>query len=187
MHTFKTTLKILLAQRLMILIYVVWLCLMMFGLSWSMVTDLSKTDNSVTFDAMRPEVAVVNRDAHGEALDEMLRGFLTKDCDLVDVGTTDEQLQTAAASNYADLIVIIPDGYTQRFADALADGGDEPRLDVVVSFTGAYGSLAKLEVDDFLRLTRLEALARQSATGASTTPATLGEAATNVVDALAGV
>lgn len=185
MHTFKTTLKILLAQRLMILIYVVWLCLMMFGLSWSMVTELSKTDSSVTFDAARPEVAVVNRDAHGGALDEALRGFLTKDCDLVDVGTTGEQLQTAAASNYADLIVIIPDGFTQRFADALADGGDEPRLDVVVSFTGAYGSLAKLEVDDFLRLTRLEALARQSATGASTTPATLGEAATNVVDALA--
>ncbi len=33
MHTFKTTLKVLLAQKLMILIYVVWLCLMMFGLS----------------------------------------------------------------------------------------------------------------------------------------------------------
>ncbi len=40
MHTFKTTLKVLLAQKLMILIYVVWLCLMMFGLSWTLITGL---------------------------------------------------------------------------------------------------------------------------------------------------
>lgn len=185
MHTFKTTLKILLAQRLMILIYVVWLCLMMFGLSWSIIAGLAKSDNSTTFDSARPEVAVVSRDVHGEAFGDALRGFLGKDCDLVDVGTTSEELQTAAASNYADLIVIVPDGYTQRLADALADGGEEPQLDVVVSFTGAYGSLARLQVDDFLRLTRLEALARQSATGAATTPATLGDAATQVVATLA--
>ena len=90
MHTFKTTLKILLAQRLMILIYVVWLCLMMFGLSWSIIAGLAKSDNSTTFDSARPEVAVVSRDVHGEAFGDALRGFLGKDCDLVDVGTTSE-------------------------------------------------------------------------------------------------
>lgn len=78
MRTFKATLKILLAQRLMILIYVVWLCLMMFGLSWSLISDLSKMDNSTTFDSARPEVAVVNRDAHGAGLDEPMRAFLER-------------------------------------------------------------------------------------------------------------
>ena len=97
MHTFKTTLKILLAQRLMILIYVVWLCLMMFGLSWSIIAGLAKSDNSTTFDSARPAVAVVSRDVHGEAFGDALRGFLGKDCDLVDVGTTSEELQTAGS------------------------------------------------------------------------------------------
>ncbi|WP_026645113.1 ABC transporter permease [Bifidobacterium sp. AGR2158] len=183
MRTFKATLKILLAQRLMILIYVVWLCLMMFGLSWSLISDLSKMDNSTTFDSARPEVAVVNRDAHGAGLDEPMRAFLERDCDLVDVGTTDEQLQTAAASNYVDLIVIIPDGYTDRLADAIGRDARMPQLDVVVSFTGAYGSLARLQVDEFLRLTRTAALA--AAHDASVSAAALADAADRVVDTLA--
>ena len=142
MHTFKTTLKVLLAQKLIILIYVVWLCLMMFGLSWTLITNLSASDSSVHYESAKADVAVVNRDAHGGELVGAMREFLAKDCNLVDVGTTSEDLQTAAASNYADLIVIVPDGYTQHLADALTNNGEEPKLDVVVSFTGAYGSLA---------------------------------------------
>lgn len=184
MHTFKTTLKVLLARKLMILIYVVWLCLMMFGLSWSLITDLSASDSSVHYEPANAEVAVVNHDAHGGELVDAMREFLAKDCDLVDVGTTSEELQTAVASNYADLIVIVPDGYTQRLADALASGQTEPKLDVVVSFTGAYGSLAKLQVDDFLRLTRIEALARHTQTGEAVTQASLGTAAGAVIGAL---
>ncbi len=184
MHTFKTTLKILLAQKLMILIYVVWLCLMMFGLSWSLITELATSDNSVAYESANADVAVVNRDAHGGELTDAMRAFLAKDCTLVDVGTTGEDLQTAAASNYADLIVIIPDGYTQRLADALATGRTEPKLDIVVSFTGAYGSLAKLQVDDFLRLTRIEALAQHTQTGEAVTPASLNTAAGTVAKTL---
>ncbi|MGO4959871.1 ABC transporter permease [Bifidobacterium pseudolongum] len=180
MHTFKTTLKVLLAQKLMILIYVVWLCLMMFGLSWSIISNLAKSDSSVHYASAKADVAVVNRDAHGGELADAMREFLAKDCDLVDVGTTSEELQTAVASNYADLIVIVPDGYTQRLADALASGGTEPKLDVVVSFTGAYGSLAKLQVDDFLRLTRIEALAQHTQTGEAVTAASLNTAAGTV-------
>ncbi len=120
MHTFKTTLKVLLAQKLMILIYVVWLCLMMFGLSWTLITDLSASDSSVHYESAKADVAVVNRDPHGADLVGAMREFLAKDCNLVDVGTTSEDLQTAAASNYADLIVIVPDGYTQRLASSTA-------------------------------------------------------------------
>ena len=185
MHTFKTTLKVLLAQKLMILIYVVWLCLMMFGLSWTLITDLSASDSSVHYESPKADVAVVNRDAQGGDLVDAMREFLAKDCNLVDVGTTSEDLQTAAASNYADLIVIVPDGYTRHLADALTNNGEEPKLDVVVSFTGAYGSLAKLQVDDFLRLTRIEALAQQARTGAAVTQASLNAAANTVISTLA--
>ncbi len=188
MHTFKSTLKVLLAQKLMILIYVVWLCLMMFGLSWTLITNLSASDSSVHYESAesaKADVAVVNRDPHGADLVGAKREFLAKDCNLVDVGTTSEDLQTAAASNYADLIVIVPDGYTQRLAEALATTGDEPTLDVVGRVTGASGSLAKLQVAAFLRLTRRDALAPQTQTGAAVTPAALNTAADAVSNTLA--
>ena len=90
MHTFKATLKVLLAQKLIILIYVVWLCLMMFGLSWTLITNLSASDSSVHYESAKADVAVVNRDAHGGELVGAMREFLAKDCNLVDVGTTSE-------------------------------------------------------------------------------------------------
>ena len=42
----------------MILVYIVYLSLMMFGLSWSIIQNLSNTDNSTTYETLRPEVAV---------------------------------------------------------------------------------------------------------------------------------
>lgn len=159
MSTFRTTFKVLAAQKGMIMLYVVALGLLIFGLGWSTASTLSADDSSATYTPGRPEVALVNRDGtDGERLMDPMRAFLAEDCDLVDVGASSEDLQTAVASNYADLIVIMPDGFTQQFATALADGTDTPELEVVTSYTGAYGTLAKLQVEDFLRLTRIETL-----------------------------
>ena len=107
MSTFRTCWRVLFAQRTMILVYIVYLSLMMFGLSWSIIQNLSNTDNSTTYETLRPEVAVVDRNGGvGSGFSDSLRKFLSKDCDLVDVGTTSQDLQTAAASNYADLIAV---------------------------------------------------------------------------------
>ena len=187
MSTFKASLKVLVSKKLMIMIYVVWLCLMMFGLSWSIIQNLAHSDNSTTFASARPEVSVVNRDDDdSDALVRSLNEFLAKDCDLVDVGGSDEELQTAVASNYTDLIVIVPQGFADRFAQTITDGTDVPELDTVVSFTGAYGSLAQLQVNNFLNLTRTEALAQHGAGGSAITATSLTTAAQHVVDALDG-
>ncbi|MEE1295464.1 MAG: ABC transporter permease [Bifidobacterium sp.] len=186
MSTFKATAKVLFAQKGMLLLYVVALSLMMFGLVWSTITSLASSDNSMSYDAARPEVALVNRDgADGERLLAPMRDFLARDCDLVDVGTSSEELQTAVASNYADLIVIVPEGFVAGYAHAIADGADaaSPELDVVTSYTGALGTLARLEVEDFLSLARTEALG-DAAGGTTVDAASLATAACAMVDGL---
>lgn len=187
MSTFRTCWRVLFAQRTMILVYIVYLSLMMFGLSWSIIQNLSNTDNSTTYETLRPEVAVVDRDGGaGSEFADSLRTFLAKDCDLVDVGTTSQDLQTAAASNYADLIVIIPERYVDDLAAAFASDSAVPELQTVTSFTGAYGSLAKLQVEDFLNLTRMTALADAASSGSSVSVASLNAAAGSVIADLSG-
>lgn len=185
MSTFKTTLKVLLAQRLVIIIYVVALCAMMFALSWSSVADLANADRSTKYEAARPEVALVNHDGKdGEQLAAPMRDFLAKDCDLVQVGTTSEALQQAAASNYVDLIVVIPEGFMNHFAQAIANGDAMPQLNVTTSFTGSYGTLARLDVEDFLRLVRIETAGVIATHTASSNVAALGDAAQHVASTL---
>ena len=109
-----------------------------------------------------------------------------QDCDLVDVGTTSQDLQTAAASNYADLIVIIPEHYVDDLAAAFTSDSAVPELQMVTSFTGAYGSPAKLQVEDFLNLTRMTALADAASSGSSVSVASLNAAAGSVIADLTG-
>ncbi|WP_238548733.1 ABC transporter permease [Bifidobacterium magnum] len=54
----------------------------------------------------------------------------------VHVGSSDEDLQHAVASNYVDLLVMVPDGYVQHMAQALQDGRPLPELDVVMFTSG---------------------------------------------------
>ncbi len=57
---------------------------------------------------------------------------------------------------------------------------------MVTSFTGAYGSLAKLQVEDFLNLTRMTALADAASSGSSVSVASLNAAAGSVIADLTG-
>ena len=108
MSTFRTCWRVLFAQRTMILVYIVYLSLMMFGLSWSIIQNLSNTDNSTTYETLRPEVAVGDREGGGgPGVSGSLGEILSQDCDPVDVGTTPPDLQTAAAPKYAELNLII--------------------------------------------------------------------------------
>lgn len=102
MNTFNTTIRVLLAKRVMILIYVVALSCMMFGLSWSFAQQNAKADASTTYDSVRPTVAVVDRGTDGAGFSTSLQTFLAHDCDMVHVGSSDEDLQYAVASNYVD-------------------------------------------------------------------------------------
>lgn len=179
MSTFKTTFRVLFAQRVVIVIYVFALCCMMFGLSWSTVSSLAKSDSSVTYDPGRPEVSIINRDGtQGDKFVAAMTDFVSHDCDLVDIGSTDEDLQTAVASNYTDLIVILPANYTDNLVQAISDDTALPELDVVTSYTGELGTLARLSVEDFVRLTRMEALSMS--TDADLTVDTLMKAAAQV-------
>lgn len=55
-----------------------------------------------------------------------MRAYLRDSSELVDLDDTSETLQQAVASNWVDLIVIIPDGFADDYVAAAADG-DNPR------------------------------------------------------------
>ncbi|EFA23853.1 ABC transporter permease [Bifidobacterium gallicum] len=186
MHTYKTAIRVLLSKRLIILIYVGFLCLMMFGLSWMFASQTASLGSSDTYEPTHADVAIINQDAEHGRFAEDMRAFLSHDSDIIDIGSTAEQMQTAVASNYVDLIIIIPDGYTSDLAKALDQGTTVPQLEVVTSYTSAYGSLARLQLDDFLTLTRIDALAQHASQQhghAAITAATLTDAADRVLTA----
>lgn len=70
-----------------------------------------------------------------------MRTYLSDSSELVNVDDASETLQQAVASNWVDLIVIIPDGFADDFIDAAATGENPPSVDTVTSYTSGAGSI----------------------------------------------
>ncbi|KAB8295455.1 ABC transporter permease [Bifidobacterium avesanii] len=157
MNTCKATLRVLAAHRLYLIIYLLLIGILMFSMSWSMLSaSASSASVSTTYEPERPTVAVVDRDANRGGVASGLRDYLSPSSDLTDLPDEPETLQQAVASNWADLIVIIPDGFAQGLLDA-AESGDEgaaPSVETVTSYTSGAGSMAGMAVNGFLTLTR---------------------------------
>ena len=99
-------------------------------------------------------VAVIDRDSDRGGIASSMRTYLSDSSELVNVDDASETLQQAVASNWVDLIVIIPDGFADDFIDAAATGENPPRVDTVTSYTSGAGSMARMNVSGFLSLTR---------------------------------
>ena len=86
-------------------------------------------------------------------------------------------MQQAVASNYVDLIAIVPEGFAEHYLQYVDGGTDaQPTIDTVVSYASGAGSLAQLEVNEFLSLTRTSYL------GLPQSQRELGTAMTTVLD-----
>lgn len=171
MNTCKATLLVLRAHRLYVIIYLVLIGILMLSLSWGM---LSASVRSVgdTYQPVKVQVAVVDRDADRGGIADAMREYLSDSATLVELKDDTESLQQAVASNWADLIVIIPDGYAQRFLDATRSGTDMPEVDTVTSYASGSGSIGSMNVSGFLSLTRL-ALVGGNVTLDTSDPATM--------------
>lgn len=168
MNTCKATLRVLAAHKLYLIIYLVLLGIMMFSLSWSTLSANASSasagaDAAPTYDPGRPVVAVVDRDANRGGIAEGMRAYLAASSTLTDLEDDPESLQQAVASHWADLIVIIPDGFAQGLLDSAGTGeqtgaasqtGEQVRVETVTSYTSGAGSMAGMNVDGFLALTR---------------------------------
>ena len=100
-------------------------------------------------------VAVIDRDGDADGISSALRSYLALDGEMVDFADDSEALQQAVASNYVDLIAIVPHGFASDYQKYLdGSSNDQPTVETVVSYTSGAGSLSQLEVNEFLSLTR---------------------------------
>ncbi|MCH9275234.1 ABC transporter permease [Bifidobacterium amazonense] len=154
MNTYKATVRVLLAHRTYIIIYLVLMGVMMLMLSWSQITAANRPVAD-TYEPAKVNVAVVDRDADRGGIADGLRDYLTESAALVELDDDPESLQRAVASNWTDLIVIIPDGYANRFLASARSGDDMPRVETVTSYTSGAGTIGTMNVNGFLSLTRI--------------------------------
>ncbi len=153
MNTCKATLRVLFSHRAYLLIYLVFVGIMMLSISWSMLSGTSDSA-AAAFELAKMRVAVIDRDSDRGGIASSMRTYLSDSSELVNVDDASETLQQAVASNWVDLIVIIPDGFADDFIDAAATGENPPSVDTVTSYTSGAGSMARMNVIGFLSLTR---------------------------------
>ena len=153
MNTCKATLRVLFSHRAYLLIYLVFVGIMMLSISWSMLSGTSDSA-AAAFEPAKMRVAVIDRDSDRGGIASSMRTYLSDSSELVNVDDASETLQQAVASNWVDLIVIIPDGFADDFIDAAATGENPPSVDTVTSYTSGAGSMARMNVIGFLSLTR---------------------------------
>lgn len=176
MNTCKAAMRILKARKLYVIIYLVLIGTMMLSISWQIMRGSSATGSS-TYEPKAARIAVIDRDNNAEHVAESLRSYLALDGEMVGIDDDSVSLQQAVASNYVDLIAIVPNGFAEHYLQ-YADGGTDvqPTIDTVVSYASGAGSLAQLEVNEFLSLTRTSYL------GLPQSQRELGTAMTTVLD-----
>lgn len=161
MNTCKATLRVLFAHRVYLMIYLVFIGILMMSISWAMLTSASGSMSAV-FESTKTRVAIIDRDTDRGDIATSMRAYLRDSSELVDLDDTSETLQQAVASNWVDLIVIIPDGFADDYVAAAADGDNPPNVDTVTSYASGSGSMARMNVGGFLSLTRTALIGAQT-------------------------
>ena len=154
MNTCKATLRVLAAHRLYLIIYLVLIGIMMFTISGAQLTG-NKTSDNDTYTPGRATVAVIDRDADRGHIADTMRSYLSVSHDVTDLADEPQTLQQAVASNWVDLIVIIPSGYADGLIAAVSSGETLPKVETVTSYTSGVGSMASMSVNGFLSMTRI--------------------------------
>ena len=135
MQIFKTALRVCFKHPVYLLIYVVALSFMAVFIGKAAAPAATKT-----FEAQRPSIAVIDRD--GSVFSKGFIDFMSARATLVHIADNKIALQDATAQNYATWIAVIPAGFGQDFLNAGAQGKTAPRIETIVSYDSASGSLA---------------------------------------------
>lgn len=173
MNTCKATLRVLFAHRVYLMIYLVFMGILMMSISWAMLTSASGSMSGV-FESTKARVAIIDRDSDRGDIATSMRAYLSDSSELVELDDAGETLQQAVASNWVDLIVIIPDGFADDVVAAAADGGDPPNVDTVTSYTSGSGSMARMNVGGFLSLTRTALIGARTTVDQAALAGTMG-------------
>ena len=152
MNTCKAAMRVVWRHRIYLLIYLVGLSMMMMAMLLSQFSSGAQLggDSEAGYAPQQATVTVIDRDGNAGTIAGGMRQYLALTSHLVGVADTPQALQDAVATNYTDLIVIIPQGYATAFAEAVAQGRQPTGLQTVTSFTSGVGTMASLQVNGFL-------------------------------------
>lgn len=142
MSTFRTSLRIVAAHRVYILIYL--FLLSMLGL----LTGPHGDSTSVAVDEKPPTVAVIDHD--GSTVSQGLTRYVESTGEVVPLDDSRRAMQDATAQDRIQYILVIPAGYGDDFTAAARNGSQAPALDTVVSYQSAAGSLMDVRTNAYL-------------------------------------
>ena len=146
MSTFRTSLRIVAAHRVIILVYL--LTLSMFGL----LMGLSVTDAADEVVDVHATVAVVDRD--GSEVSRGVTRYLESVSESRPLEDSRQAMQDATAQNRISYILVIPAGYGQALQASARQSGEPPALETVVNYESAAGSLMDVRTTSYLEQVR---------------------------------
>ncbi len=149
MRVFRCALKLVLRNPLPLLIYTVALSFMGVAMAFGVSGGQSAPEDP---QPQRAEVEYALIDRDGGALAQGVGDFLAARGQRVPLQDTPLALQDAVAKGEADYILIIPEGWSDAFADAAREGTPLPTAECVYSFYSAEGSLADAQLSGFASL-----------------------------------
>ena len=94
MNTCKTALRILKSRKMYLVIYLGFIGIMMFAISWQIMRG-STTSGDEVFHPDTARVAVIDRDSDADGISSALRSYLALDGEMVDLADDSEALQQA--------------------------------------------------------------------------------------------
>ena len=142
MSTFKTSLKVVAAHRLYVLVYLVALSLL--GLLAGATQAGSSSDQVKQATA---SVAVIDRD--GSTISRGVRDYVESVGEARPLEDSRQAIQDATAQNRISYILIIPAGYGHRLQQAAREGTEPPRMDTVIGYESASGALMNVRTDSY--------------------------------------
>lgn len=152
MRVFKCALKLIFKRPVYFLVYGLWLSLM----GVFMASSLTFAGEQGEYEPYEVEYAVIDRDASG--ISAGIGEFLQTQGTQVPIEDSDRALQDLVAKGGASYVLIIPEGYGERFLSAARAGEELPEMECVYSYYSAEGALADAALADYLGALRTYAL-----------------------------
>lgn len=142
MSTFKTSLRIVAAHWMYVLVYLVWLSML------GLLTGVAQSgDASDQVEETTVSVAVIDRD--GSTISQGIKRYVESVGEVRDLEDSERAMQDATAQNRIDYILIIPAGYGEEVRRAARAGGEPPRMDSVIGYESASGALMNVRIDSY--------------------------------------
>lgn len=141
MTVFKTFLKILNKNKLIIIIYTAFL--IGFG-GFNMQTS----NNSMNFTASKPDVMIVNYDEEKGITKDLIK-YMTNNSNIIELNKTDEAINDGLFYRDVNYVIYIPKNYNKDFMD-----GKNP--DIYIKSTGDYQStIAEMLLERYIKVANI--------------------------------